>query len=685
MNAAMPLGFFENTREVYAEVASYPVVPLEKIKQYWNAYTTTFRRLFDPSAFRLENFWWHVWGSERLRNLSGPQLAKLYEEFSTGPTFVPIPPPPNPFLRAKSTTSRRQEADGNKGGAAPKQQEPQQGSSPAENRKKPTPSSSRPPPPHPILKKSRGPSSSGPRPTARFASLPKTEPESIKGNEDESNTTSSVATAAEAAAAAAAAAAAMPPPPLPSRIKNKQSLPPATDAPLTKSPESTSRPTPPSETSSATMNPPPPPQPKVEKPTTTRKIVASTVASRRRPVLVRRTSSQAGPDPSSRGAGAVTASKRSSSKRSAPTSSQLAGGQGSSSSQTSDAGLTMKALAKSGKASVQQAPPQPTPPKLEQDQGAASAKSPRKESQKPASETTPSRITTENSNIVTKPPTEQPSQPPHQQSALPDTAPRARHAHQPTPPRSQPAQTRVNSEPGDTGQRSAPMQNTPPSSQTSHARISSSLGRTMTRPLSNQLTVKPPLPVQKPQTGADADPITAAPLLLQPTSPQRRSTWDVRDSIATTAQSPPPVAGFVADQPFAQPAAQPSAQTFGRRVPSILRTRSKRSDASQGGKEVGVALLPAQPTSSVVLATTTAVGQIESETSKTVPAVPDAPEVPDQAGLNPKVNSSVFQQFRPTPRHPAPPIPFGRSKSELTLLLERGKPDKGKSQRKEAP
>jgi hypothetical protein len=55
-------------------------------------YTTTFRRLFDPSAFRLENFWWHVWGSERLRNLSGAALARLFEEFSNGPTFVPLSP-----------------------------------------------------------------------------------------------------------------------------------------------------------------------------------------------------------------------------------------------------------------------------------------------------------------------------------------------------------------------------------------------------------------------------------------------------------------------------------------------------------------------------------------------------------------------------------------------------------------
>jgi hypothetical protein len=32
----MPMGFFANTQEIYDEVASYPVVPPEKIKEYWN-------------------------------------------------------------------------------------------------------------------------------------------------------------------------------------------------------------------------------------------------------------------------------------------------------------------------------------------------------------------------------------------------------------------------------------------------------------------------------------------------------------------------------------------------------------------------------------------------------------------------------------------------------------------------
>lgn len=54
-----------------------------------SVYTTTFRRRFDPSAYRLENFWWHVWGSDK-RNLSGPALARLFEELSNGPTYAPL-------------------------------------------------------------------------------------------------------------------------------------------------------------------------------------------------------------------------------------------------------------------------------------------------------------------------------------------------------------------------------------------------------------------------------------------------------------------------------------------------------------------------------------------------------------------------------------------------------------------
>lgn len=52
-------------------------------------YTTTSKELKDPTAQRLEHFWWHVWGSD-LRFRSGKALAKVYQDISNGPTFVPL-------------------------------------------------------------------------------------------------------------------------------------------------------------------------------------------------------------------------------------------------------------------------------------------------------------------------------------------------------------------------------------------------------------------------------------------------------------------------------------------------------------------------------------------------------------------------------------------------------------------
>ncbi|KAL2269573.1 hypothetical protein VTJ83DRAFT_1757 [Remersonia thermophila] len=678
MDAAVPLVLFENTREVYAEVASYPVVPPEKIKQYWNAYTTTFRRLFDPSAFRLENFWWHVWGSERLRNLSGPRLAKLYEEFSNGPTFVPIPPPPNPFAkRSQPPASRPQRGDDNKAQAAQNQELPKHVSPPAESKKEPTPSSSRPPPPHPILKKSRGPSASGPRPTARFVSPQATEDEATKDGDDLLSN-----------AAATEAAAAMPPPPPPppppaplSRAKSKPGPPPATGSPVPKNLEPAAAEPAPAEPSAVTSSQRPPhPPAKTEKLMPTRKVLASTAASRRRPVMVRRPSSQSGSDTGNRGAGLATASKRGALKRSTPTAAPLLGGQGSSSSQTSDAGLTMKAAMRPAKASDTRPGEQAVQGKPVREMSAAPTTSPSKDVQRSASKTVNSRADNGLGNLAAKPATQEvpptPSQP--LPSRLDDAPTKASvrpsvMGQQATPPASQPTAPRVDGE-----RRVASASSTRPGSsqappspfQPTRSQISSSLGRTTPRLATKPLSPQPSLLVGDSKPAMGSDPIAAAPLLLRPASLQRRSTWDVRDSIATTVQNPPPVAGFVADQP-----------NVSRRVPSIVRTRSKRSDASQGGKDRGVALLPAQPTSSVAMVTTTALAKFDSETLKAVPTISEPPKLPEQPALNPQVTSSVFQQFKPTPRHPAPPIPFGRSKSELTLLLERG----GKTQKKDAP
>ena len=71
------------------------------------------------------------------------------------------------------------------------------------------PSSSKKPPGKPILKKPRGPSSSGPRPTARFVSPPGTDAEDVGSRESEvasstSTTVTSTGTAPKAAGGASA-------------------------------------------------------------------------------------------------------------------------------------------------------------------------------------------------------------------------------------------------------------------------------------------------------------------------------------------------------------------------------------------------------------------------------------------------------------------------------------------------
>jgi hypothetical protein len=509
-----------------------------------SAYTTTFRRLFDPSAFRLENFWWHVWGSDRLRNLSGQELARLFEEISSGPTFVPLPSPADQFRRSKKPGSNQRIANGH--GPARPHETTEQGSAVSSVKRGLTPSSSRPPPPHPILKKSRGPSSSGPRPTARFASPPASSEEAIHDSENTPTNT------------AAVAAAEMPPPPLPLTVKKRQGTAPASQSTVPKAPGPTrakqTTESPISAVPAVEMPPPPlvPPATGAKATTNTgRKVVAATAASRRKPVMVRRPSSQSstGSDSGQRVVGFVAASKRAGSRRTTPTASQLLG-QGSSSSQTSDHGLTAKAAGKR---------------------------------------------------------------------------------------RAKPAAAKRSTSQGAPG-----------------------------------------------QTGGQPD-ATVAEQQPRPGSPQRRSTWDVKDSVVyheaaegqqETAQHPPapsskvvppPVAGFVVDQ------------SFGHGAPPMVRSRSNNSDRPHRVREPGVALLPSQATSSVATVSTMARGQFDSEMVTSEPVVPEARDIPDRVMFGSQPSSSLLdQQLKPTPPNPTPPIPFGRSKSELTLLLARDrKPKKG--------
>ena len=192
MPIILPQGIVINTTNIYKEVASYPVIPADKIWEYWHGmhsathlhlpslnnsatgtnhftvYTTTNKKIQDPTARRLENFWWQVWGSDR-RYLSGRALAKIYEDISLGPTVVPLRGPPEALdgpLAIAAKLARELAAAQATNDAAP----PAKSSDVSFRSTSSASSSSKPPPPHPILKKSRSPLASGPKPTARFAS-----------------------------------------------------------------------------------------------------------------------------------------------------------------------------------------------------------------------------------------------------------------------------------------------------------------------------------------------------------------------------------------------------------------------------------------------------------------------------------------------------------------------------------
>ncbi|KAM0529233.1 hypothetical protein ACHAPS_001246 [Verticillium nonalfalfae] len=92
----LPKGFVEDDKRIYGKVANLNHLSLDVIRQFWQVYTTTNKQLYDPTARRLENFWWHVWGSDR-RHLKAEVLADIWQQISSGPTFVPLKGSPNRY------------------------------------------------------------------------------------------------------------------------------------------------------------------------------------------------------------------------------------------------------------------------------------------------------------------------------------------------------------------------------------------------------------------------------------------------------------------------------------------------------------------------------------------------------------------------------------------------------------
>lgn len=182
----LPKGIVVNTPGLSEDVERINAEPVasEVIAHFWKVYTTTKRTLRDPTAERLENYWWRIWGS-RQRELRGATVAQLFLYISDGFTFNGRPLLSKIHRYEGHSTPRRiqngEDVNGNTSADSSNASNTRPSSS-SKRQKKPVPAA---PMPHPILKKSRGPSNTGPRPTARFVSPHESEDEEEKQTSNE--------------------------------------------------------------------------------------------------------------------------------------------------------------------------------------------------------------------------------------------------------------------------------------------------------------------------------------------------------------------------------------------------------------------------------------------------------------------------------------------------------------------
>lgn len=176
MSWILPKGIVVNSPEIEGSIERINTEPLDlaDIAKFWKVYTTTKRRLLDPTAERLENYWWRIWGSQK-RELNGATVASLFATISNGESFVPLRGPPNRDEGTSPSWERaRPRGSGASSTTALNRQGQGQVNSQSNSQSRPSTTSSSvsksAATPHPILKKSRGPSTTGPRPTARFIS-----------------------------------------------------------------------------------------------------------------------------------------------------------------------------------------------------------------------------------------------------------------------------------------------------------------------------------------------------------------------------------------------------------------------------------------------------------------------------------------------------------------------------------
>lgn len=610
MDLVLPQGIIINASEVYTQLASLSVVSSDVIWHYWNAYTVISKKIGgDPTHVRLENFWWHVWGSNR-RNLSGPTLARLFQNISTGPTDVPLVVPKRSreiLERSKALLEQINASEHDSASTQHMEGNRIEGRDVMNKVKAPTPSSSRPPPPHPILKKHSAPVP-GPRHTARFASPP-------RAGEDESEggatmfITKVVPQPSE-----------MPPPPLPSTRKTET----ATESSTTMKPPpvpSIQKPEKPTAQVSAA-----PSSGKASKPVVARKrVMATTKSAKRRPVMPRRTSSQSS-----------TASN---------TQQRMVPATADQSRQTTRS------------STVEEEPFQESPPSVVVASPASTL----------VNSLAEVPVSAPKVAEVLIPKTVEISVPKTAEVRVPTAVDQSSRSSQGASASSQDEQTILSAKAA--GKR--PARTTPRSS--SGGILPVTIGSQERRPL---FVSSGFLPARSPSLSRSEQNV--------PTTQEaaRRNSVEKKPRHA-------PVAGFVADQDsgsdtpspartrttrvtkesvVGSPRPPPRVQLFSQRMSGELSYSSPHAMSHRLSGEIpNVQALTEEPTTQ--MSDTTAQGKFDSEVIATSSLV-EARDIPDFVSRRSRPSPSLLQEaFSPTPPSTTPTIPFGRSKSQLTLLL----------------
>ncbi|EJT70759.1 hypothetical protein GGTG_11782 [Gaeumannomyces tritici R3-111a-1] len=87
---ALRAGMFRINEEMIAALETADELPSLEIHHLWAKCSLCQHNFQDPDSRRAENFWWHVWGSNR-RKLPPRTLARVLNEIRDSPTVVPPP------------------------------------------------------------------------------------------------------------------------------------------------------------------------------------------------------------------------------------------------------------------------------------------------------------------------------------------------------------------------------------------------------------------------------------------------------------------------------------------------------------------------------------------------------------------------------------------------------------------